>query len=218
MRICLFDWTSGGHHAIYLRRFCMALAPDAEVVVAAPDSMLDDLDDLPVELLPLGPARPRENPDEPPAQQRRTFAHAELDLLARATRESGADHVVHLHVDPVMRELVRRRRLPAKLTIVSFFARIPRGVTSRLRSPVSALRLGQPLLRFPQQLARRDRLQHHLGTAGSRASFARRIVVLTRQRDGCLGVHAVIRERPRDVESVAVREPQVEQQQVRRVR
>ena len=44
MRICLFEWNAGGHHNFYARAFADALAPQADVVVAGSDPLLESID------------------------------------------------------------------------------------------------------------------------------------------------------------------------------
>jgi glycosyltransferase involved in cell wall biosynthesis len=123
MRIALFDWTSGGHHPLYVRRFVEALRPAAELVVAAPDEMLAQIADLDVESIPLGVPRPLVDLDRPLAPQHRELAERELDLFREIAARSRADHLVHLYADPVIRRLVRRPPFPLPLTLCVFFAR-----------------------------------------------------------------------------------------------
>lgn len=123
MRIGLFDWTSGGHHPLYLRRFADALLADADVVAAAPDALLDKMRDLPVERYSLGDPRPPIDETRSLAAQHRELAERELDLLREAVERTRLDHVIHLYCDPVLRRLVRRPALPVPLTVCIFFAR-----------------------------------------------------------------------------------------------
>jgi glycosyltransferase involved in cell wall biosynthesis len=123
MRIALFDWTSGGHHLLYVRRFVEALSPGAELVVVAPDEALAQIADLDVGSISLGSARPFVDLDRPLAPQHRELAERELDLFRETASRSGADHLVHLYADPVIRRLVQRPPFPLPVTLCAFFAR-----------------------------------------------------------------------------------------------
>ncbi|MGZ4316386.1 MAG: glycosyltransferase [Gaiellaceae bacterium] len=123
MRVVLFDWTSGGHHPLYVRRFVEALRPRAEVIVAAPDPVLQQLADLATESVSLGASRPLVDQRLPLGPQHRDLAERELDLLWDAAGQAEPDHVIHLYADPVIRRLVHRPQLPKPLTICVFFPR-----------------------------------------------------------------------------------------------
>ena len=123
MRFTLFDWTSGGHHSLYLRQFAEALLPDAEVVAAAPDAMLDETSDLSVEQYSLGDPRPVIDKSRSLMAQHRELAEHELDLLQQAAERTRPDHLIHLYGDPILRRLVRRPRYPVPLTLCIFFPR-----------------------------------------------------------------------------------------------
>ncbi len=123
MKITLFDWTSGGHHAVYVRRFVAALSPESDVAVALPDEVLAQIEDLDVDSIPLGAARPLVDFDRPLAPQHRQLAERELDLFEEVALQSGGDHLVHLYADPVIRRLVSRPPLPMPVTLCVFFAR-----------------------------------------------------------------------------------------------
>ena len=114
MRFTLFDWTSGGHHSLYLRQFAEALLPDAEVVAAAPDAMLDETSDLSVEQYSLGDPRPVIDKSRSLMAQHRELAEHELDLLQQAAERTRPDHLIHLYGDPILRRLVRRPRYPSR--------------------------------------------------------------------------------------------------------
>ena len=118
MRVLLFEWTRGGHHPVYVRRFAEALAPAAEVTVAVPDELAGLMDDLPpsVELHELGPARPGWDQSRSLRDQRRELADRELDLLEQAIATVRPDRAIHLSADPVLRRLLRRGPLGAPLS------------------------------------------------------------------------------------------------------
>ncbi len=59
MRICIFDWNGGGHNPGLMLRFAESLAPDAEVILAAPDRELELAGEQGDERYPLGEPRPR---------------------------------------------------------------------------------------------------------------------------------------------------------------
>lgn len=123
MRITLFDWTAGGHHSLYVRRFVEALRSSVDVVVAAPDETLLELGDLEVESFSLGAARPSVDMKRPLPRQNRELAERELDLFVDACVQTHPDHVVHLYADPVIRRLVSRPALPTPVTLCVFFPR-----------------------------------------------------------------------------------------------
>jgi hypothetical protein len=123
MKILLFDWTPGGHHALYLRRLAEALCGEATVVVAAPESARRSLADLPAAFLSLGEPRPSVDLSKPLSPQHRALAEQELDLLVRVVADVGADHVLHPYGDPIIRRLVDRPLLAAPLSLVLFFPR-----------------------------------------------------------------------------------------------
>lgn len=123
MTILLFDWTPGGHHALYLRRLSEALCEPADVVIAAPESAQDSLGDLDARFLSLGEARPAVDLDRPLGPQHHTLAERELDLLAQAVEETAPDNVLHPYGDPIIRRLVDRPALRAPLSLLLFFPR-----------------------------------------------------------------------------------------------
>ena len=123
MRIALFDWTGGGHHLLYVRRFVEALSPRAEVVVAASDDLLAQIADLPADWISLGAPRPLVDASRPLPRQHRDLAERELDLFCDVASRCRTDHLVHLYADPVIRRLVERPPLPTPVTLCIFFAR-----------------------------------------------------------------------------------------------
>lgn len=131
MKIAIFDWTAGGHHPLYVRRFAEALRTSVDVAVAAPDATLVEVGDLEVETRPLEGSRP---PEAPGRRQRRELARAELDLLESTVRDLRPDHVIHLYADEVLGALVRRPPLPVPVSIVFFYPRAhyPRAYASPL--------------------------------------------------------------------------------------
>ena len=141
MRIALFDWNSGGHHELYARRFARALRPEFDVVAAVHDGSAVALEADGVETIALGDPRPKVDPDRPLAEQNRELAERELDLFERVARESGADRLIHLNADPIVRRIVRRPPLPVP-TILFFLrarAHFPSAYGSRL-SPAERAR------------------------------------------------------------------------------
>ncbi len=122
MKVLLFDWNHGGHHAEFAKTFADALRPGAEVVLAAPDQTLDSLGEGPHEAISLGDGRPRPvlaGPDETPKAE---LAEAELDLIEEQVRQVQPDHLVLLWADPVLRWLLKRPPLPAAVSLYVFFA------------------------------------------------------------------------------------------------
>lgn len=122
MKICLFDWNAGGHHNLYASAFAEALAPCAEVTVAASDPVLAELDPgLDVETHSLGEARPR--PGDGPGLDKATLARRELDLLRGAVSASKPDHTIVLFADPILRWLARAPRFECQISIFVMFAK-----------------------------------------------------------------------------------------------
>jgi glycosyltransferase involved in cell wall biosynthesis len=117
MRVLLFEWTRGGHHPVYVRRFAEALAAGADVTVALPDELSQLMEELPpaVQLHELGPARPGWDLSRSLSRQRRELADRELDLLEQAIAAVRPDRAIHLSADPVLRRLLRRGPLGAPL-------------------------------------------------------------------------------------------------------
>jgi glycosyltransferase involved in cell wall biosynthesis len=117
VRVLLFEWTAGGHHPVYVRRFAEALADLHDVTVALPDELRGVHDELPagVALHPLGPARPAWDHSRSVRAQRRELADRELDLLSDAIAAIQPDRAIHLSADPVLRRLLRRGPLGAPL-------------------------------------------------------------------------------------------------------
>src|SRR5712691_13172701 len=122
-RMVLFDWVSGGHHAVYLRRLVDALGSRFEIVLAVPDEVIPQVADLPVDIAPLGEARPAPPPGTSAAWALRAALSRELQLLHSVASRIRPDHVVHTYADTVLPRLAMGRRLAAPLTIVLFYPR-----------------------------------------------------------------------------------------------
>jgi hypothetical protein len=141
MKICLFEWNSGGHHDFYARAFAEALAPKAEVVVAAPDPLLEKLGGVPVRHHSLGAPRPR--PAAEPGLDKATLAKREIELLRGAIDATQPDHAVVLFADPVLRWLAGAPPFPCRLSVFIMFANAhyPRayGLSLSWRERASAL-------------------------------------------------------------------------------
>lgn len=123
MRVCIFDWNGGGHNPGLMLRFTEALAPEVEVVLAAPDRELEEVGDRGSGRYPLGEPRPR--PARPGRYQRngeivhkREMAREELGMVERACKDTDADHLILTYADPVLRQLARWRPLPCPHSIV----------------------------------------------------------------------------------------------------
>jgi hypothetical protein len=123
MKILLFDWTADGHHPAYVRSFAGALAPRAEIVVAAPDGMSEELGDLPAEVVRLGQARPPTDFTRRLAPQNRSLGEEEVERFAEAVSRVRPGRAVHLYADPVIRRLVKRPDLGVPTTLCVFFPR-----------------------------------------------------------------------------------------------
>jgi hypothetical protein len=120
VKICLFDWNAGGHHNFYARAFAEALAPRAEVVVAASDPLLANLDLPEVKTHSLGSPRPR--PRAGDGLDKATLAKREIELLNGAIAATEPDQVVVLFADPVLRWLAGAQRFNCRLSVFVMFA------------------------------------------------------------------------------------------------
>jgi glycosyltransferase involved in cell wall biosynthesis len=123
MKIALFDWSRGGHHALYLRRFVEVVQRRADVLVVAPDETMDQLADLSIQEVRLESARPKLPRNRPFEPQRRRILDEEVRLLAGVARDQHPDLIVHLYADAVLSHLVRRPRLPIPVAVLIFYPR-----------------------------------------------------------------------------------------------
>ncbi len=125
MKICLFDWNAGGHHAEIAKAFARALHPGAEVVLAASDPTLASVSDVPAATLSLGSPRPRIGAAEGGEQPSKSeLAEQELDLIADTVRKTKPDHLVLLWGEPVLRWLLRRPSLPTEVSLYIALSRL----------------------------------------------------------------------------------------------
>jgi len=120
MKILLFDWHSGGHHDLYIRRFAEALHTDAEVVAAVPESSAARLGDAPLETLLLGSARPAVDTSRHFNAATRRAGRREVELFRTAIRDSGAQIAVHMFADGIVRWLVQEPPSEARLVLCLF--------------------------------------------------------------------------------------------------
>lgn len=127
MRICLFDWNQGGHHAEILRSVAEALRPGAEVVVAAPEAALTGAGELDARQISLGAGRPRPAAAAAEGIGKAELANEELDLVESVLAEVKPDHLILLWADPVLRWLLQRPPLPTAVSLYLFIAPIHQG-------------------------------------------------------------------------------------------
>jgi Glycosyl transferases group 1 len=120
MKICLFDWNAGGHHDFYAHAFAEALAPRAEVIVAASDPLLAGLDLPAVETHSLGSPRPRAQAGAGP--DKAALAKREIELLNGAIAATGPDQAVILFADPILRWLAGAPKFDCRLSVFVMFA------------------------------------------------------------------------------------------------
>jgi glycosyltransferase involved in cell wall biosynthesis len=156
MRVCLFDWNAGGHHAEIAKAFIAALDPGPEVVLAASDATIAAVGDVPAATHSLGPARPRLLADEyAEGPSKAELAERELDLLEETVRDVAPDHLVLLWGEPVLRWLLRRPPLPMPVSLYVAFSRLhyPRlyGTRFGAREWASALFKELNLLRWARR-------------------------------------------------------------------
>lgn len=147
MKICLFDWNEGGHHAEVAKAFARALDPGADVVLAAPAATLESAGAVPAETFQLASARPR--PQELQAEDRMpgsgqakaVLAEEELDLIDEVVAGEKPDHLVLLWADPVLRWLLRRPPMPTAVSLYIAFAQLH--YPFAYRTPLSPKAWGQ---------------------------------------------------------------------------
>ncbi len=142
MKVLLFDWNKGGHHAEFAKTFASALRPGAEVILAAPEQTAKSIEDPSVEIISLGEGRPRPA-GEGMTATKAELAEAELDLIEATVRRVRPDHLVLLWADPVLRWLLRRPPLPTAVSIYVFFA--PLHYPTSYRTRLSGRELGRAL-------------------------------------------------------------------------
>jgi glycosyltransferase involved in cell wall biosynthesis len=122
MRVCIFDWNGGGHNPGLMLRFAEAIAPVADVTLAAPEQELAQAGDD-FARHSLGEPRPR--PARPGRYLRdgievhkRTIAAEEITMIDAACRATAADHLVLTYADPILRWLAGWRSLPCSHSIL----------------------------------------------------------------------------------------------------
>lgn len=120
MKLLLFDWVAGGHHAMYLRRFAAVLRDHVDVVVASPDSEVGQFAELGLETIALGTARPGVDSSRHLDRAVRRAGQQELDLFRRCRREARVDHAWHLFADGLMRWLIREPSSGIATTLLLF--------------------------------------------------------------------------------------------------
>ena len=116
MKIVLFESGTGGHRPTYLRRFAEALAPVSDVLLAVADETAAVLDDVPAEIISLGPS-----PLERPGKSARQLFAAELESFHLAA--GRADHAIHLFADHLLRQLAFGPRAPSPTSLLVFYPR-----------------------------------------------------------------------------------------------
>jgi glycosyltransferase involved in cell wall biosynthesis len=121
--LVLFDWVSGGHHSIYLRRLADVLGSHFDIVLAVPDEVIPEVADLPVDIEPLGTPRPAPPPGRSASWALRAASAHELHLMTAIASRIRPDHIVHTYADTILPRLTTARRLAAPLTIVLFYPR-----------------------------------------------------------------------------------------------
>jgi glycosyltransferase involved in cell wall biosynthesis len=123
VRILLFDWTEGGHHELYVRRFADLLSASADVYVAVSDGVALSVTDSGASILPLGPARRPTDLTRARGPQHREWGKTEVRLFEWVVQLVRPDVAVHLYADPVLRWLVKRPVLPIRTVLCLFFPR-----------------------------------------------------------------------------------------------
>jgi glycosyltransferase involved in cell wall biosynthesis len=111
VRILLFDWRPGGHHAFFVDQYASVLGRKHAVVAALPEA--DELHGNVYEVDPL----PKVEGD--PGLGWFDSRTAELSLLRQAIRRARPQHVLHLFADSLLPVLVGCR-LDAQLSVLLF--------------------------------------------------------------------------------------------------
>ena len=117
-RILLFDWTVGGHHAVYVRRWCEALAGTFRVLAAVPTETAESISRVAADVVPLGEPRPPLDPSRGTRRQHTEHADRELDLLTEVATRTRPAHIVistrtRFSAASCVARLCRRRRRSA---------------------------------------------------------------------------------------------------------
>jgi glycosyltransferase involved in cell wall biosynthesis len=111
VRILLFDWISGGHHAFFVDQYASVLGRKHAVVAALPEA--DELHGNVYEVDPLPKV------EGGPGVGWYGARRAELALLRRAIQRARPQHVLHLFADSLLPVLVGCR-LDARLSVLLF--------------------------------------------------------------------------------------------------
>jgi glycosyltransferase involved in cell wall biosynthesis len=119
-RILIFDWTSGGHHELYVELFVRAVRESLTPIVAGPTSLTKKFEANGVEAFDLGPPRPRLDASRRMQRAVVQLARREVELFREAIVASRCTYAVHLFADGIMRQLLTTRRLPAKTAVLLF--------------------------------------------------------------------------------------------------
>jgi glycosyltransferase involved in cell wall biosynthesis len=135
MRILLFDWYSGGHHALYMAEFTRALSRDHKVLAAAPPVEAKAAAEQGAEAFPIDEPFPMLDTSRRLDADRRSALRREVALLREAVRATDADHALHLFADGVMRQLLVSRSVGAPLTVLLFRPRSHFPRPHQLRQP-----------------------------------------------------------------------------------
>jgi glycosyltransferase involved in cell wall biosynthesis len=120
MKICLFEWNSGGHHNFYAQAFADALTDRADVFLAASEPLLQSIDTSRLEIHSLGDSRPR--PGSGADTDKASLAKQEVELLRESIAATRPDHVAVLFADPALRWLAGAPRFPCKVSVFIMFA------------------------------------------------------------------------------------------------
>jgi hypothetical protein len=131
-RVALFDWTTGGHRPIYVRRFVEALGDSVDVVLAFPQATLDEVGKLDAEQISLGDARP---PFGRRLLRRRAVLPEEVEKLRVVS--ARVDQAVHLSADHALFSLASAARLPSPLTLILYYMRAHYGASYGTPLPIA---------------------------------------------------------------------------------
>jgi glycosyltransferase involved in cell wall biosynthesis len=120
MRILLFDWNAGGHHALYLERLAAGLPRDARAIVAAPSRAAAALREAGIDSLDLGPPRPKLDASRHLRRNVARLAREDFARFSSAIAATRPTHAVHMFADGILREAVRAPKAPARVSLLLF--------------------------------------------------------------------------------------------------
>lgn len=121
-RVCIFDWHHVAHTVGWTSGVARSLEQDADVVIAAPDSVLEQLGEVRAERVSLGEARPPIKLGHP-RLGKAPLARHELELMRTVCEDVKPDLLLHTYTDPILRWWASAPPLPAPCCAILHFPR-----------------------------------------------------------------------------------------------